>query len=388
MNTHGCTILVLGTALATVACSGSTYQVGSDPGSGGSNASGATSSGATSSGATGSGATSSGGSSADGGTTAQAGAAVGGGSIVDPPAAPRCGFAPASAAGPGIGATTDVVLERIELFLDGSTDQPPPTNLPAQATPELAAALATAILDDHLASKTEAPGLARFLKAWLKLSLDPGVETEAANTWALKLLDPKATLSTLLAEPTGEPHRIGILTDPQVLSARPLIPQRGAWIQENLFCKAVPPPPVGVPNTDPSTVKGVTRREKLETVVSAPACNACHALLDPPGDSLEHFDAMGNYRDTDAGAAVDSSASITSPMAVSFDSFEDLAPVLATSCAVAQCFTGAVMKDAFTVNKLAFTDSDVNQVANTFAEGDFSIRDLVTAIVSSPAFLR
>jgi len=384
MNTYGCAILVLGSALATVACSGTTYQVGSDPGSGGSTAAAGTAPDVTDAAGTHSG----GSASADSATTAQAGTSVGGGSIVDPPAQPRCGFAPATSAGPGIGATTELVLKRIELFLDGSADQPPPVDLPVQATPELAAALATSILDDHLASKTEAPGLARFLTAWLKLPLGAGVETEAAHTFALKLLDPKATLSTLLAEPTGEPHRIGILTDPQVLSARSGIPQRGAWMQENLFCKPVPPPPVDVPQTDPSTAQGVTRREKLESAVSPAVCMSCHSLLDPTGDSLEHFDAMGNYRTTDGGAAVDSSASITSPMAVSFDSFEDLAPVLATSCAVAQCFTGAVMKDAFAVNKLQFTESDVNQVANAFAEGDFSIRELVTAIVTSPAFLR
>ena len=384
MNTQGSAILVLGAALASVACSG-TYQVGSDPSGGGMPS--VSSSGSGSVGPIADSGSSSGGSASDGGSTTQAGA-PGVSGIVDPPAAVRCGFAPATDAAAGATATTEVLFGRIQAFLDDTTAQPIPTNLPAKATPEVAAALAMAMLDDHLTQKTEAPGLVRFLTAWLGLPLDAGVETVAAHTWAVKLLDPNATLSTLLAEPTGEPHRLGILTDPQVLSARSGIPQRGQWIQTKLFCQPVPPPPANVPAIDPATTAGVTRREKLESAVSSPTCNSCHSLLDPTGESLEHFDAMGNYRDKDAGEVVNSASSISQPMQLSFDSIEDLAPVLATSCPVAQCFAQALMTDAFATSKLKPTDADINRAANAFADSAFSIRELVKAVVTTPSFMR
>jgi len=150
----------------------------------------------------------------------------------------------------------------------------------------------------------------------------------------------------------------------------------------------VPPPPPSIPALDPTPVNGVTRRDKLESAVSPASCSSCHSLLDPVGDALEHFDALGNYRDTDAGVAVNSADSISQPMQVSFNSFDDLAPALAVSCPVAQCFTQALMTDAFAKSKLTFTEADTNQVADAFADGDFAIRELVKAIVSSPSFMR
>jgi hypothetical protein len=135
---------------------------------------------------------------------------------------------------------------------------------------------------------------------------------------------------------------------------------------------------------------GVTRRQTLENDVKEATCQACHELTDPPGDSLEHFDAMGNYRDVDNGSAVDSSGTISSLM-LSFASIDDLAPQLAQACPVALCFGKVLMADAFAVmpnDNLPFTDDEMNHVANAFANSNFSIRELVKAIVSTPSFLR
>jgi len=35
-------------------------------------------------------------------------------------------------------------------------------------------------------------------------------------------------------------------------------------------------------------------------------CAACHRRMDPLGFALEHFDAIGRWRETDGGAAIDS----------------------------------------------------------------------------------
>jgi hypothetical protein len=154
-----------------------------------------------------------------------------------------------------------------------------------------------------------------------------------------------------------------------------------------LQCIDVPPSPPNVP-AGPGT--GVTRREKHESQLSPPSCAACHALMDPPGDSLEHFDPMGNYSDLDNGEAVNSSGTIDALM-LSFTSIEDLAPKLATSCAVAQCFAKQVMTDAYKAaspTAPSFTEDEANHVANAFANSNFSIRALVKAIVQTPSFLQ
>jgi len=306
----------------------------------------------------------------------------------------RCGFAPelGSAAAPT--ASADAILNRVVRFLDESSPpggvQPPGVFFlppPSQDLANWAGTLATAILDQHFVNGTEAPGLVRFLTAWLNIPT-PDAGLSAAHTWSIRLLDPSATLTTLLAGPTGEPHRIGILTDPQVLTALPSISNRGRWMSQKLLCSAIPDPPPGVNLAPPIPMPGLTRREQLQSLTRVAPCSSCHQLMDPPGFSLEHFDAMGNYRDLDNGKPVDSSGTLVNPPMLTFASFDDLAPNLGVSCAVAQCFAKLVMSDAYGVSLASITAEEANHVANAFANSDFSIRELVRAIVGTPSFLQ
>jgi len=45
----------------------------------------------------------------------------------------------------------------------------------------------------------------------------------------------------------------------------------------------------------------------LEMHRQNPVCASCHARMDPLGFSLENFDAIGQWRTTDAGARIDAS---------------------------------------------------------------------------------
>ncbi len=285
----------------------------------------------------------------------------------------------------------DVVLGRIFQFLNDSPVTPFGIGA-AQVTPAWAATVAAAILDDQLTRGTEARGLARFLSSWLNVRADSDAGLPAARTWARKLLDPNATLTTLFAGPTGDPHRKGIFTDQQVLAARGDISERGYWFFTHLFCGDPLVHPPGIPAGQPPK-PGSTRRQARETEVASPLCMACHKAIDPAGFSLEHFDALGNYREMDNGQAVDSAGTVTLPTPMlTFTSIDDLAPQLATSCLVARCFSRSVMIDAYAVPPatatLPFNDQEVDQVATAFANSNFAIRELVKAIVSSPSFLR
>jgi hypothetical protein len=279
-----------------------------------------------------------------------------------------------------------LVMVRIQNFLDDAPGAAPA--LPDETTPAWAAEQAMAILDQHVANGTNATGLVRFLTQWLYPD-GPAL----APTWAKKLLEPDATLATLLAEPTGEPHRLGVLTDPQFLSTRKSIAERGNFIMSQVLCTPIPPSPMGISSV--LTDEGVTRRERYEnTLGDNETCTSCHTLLDPTGFSLEHFDEQGAYRELDAGQAVDSSSALLPPAmsslpTLSFDSFDELAPQLARSCAVAHCFTTKLAGDAFTAAELpAPSEDEINRAANAFVASSFAIRELVTAVVSSPSFLR
>ncbi len=373
---HGMIALLAAAAFST-ACS-SRYGVGVEPGEGGTGGGDTAGSSGSSSGSgnTSSAGTSSAGTSsmADSGSGGEGGAAVG----------QRCGFAPDTDAVVEARVTTDAVVERIGQFLEG-TPQVTLGDRPATPTPAWAAELATQILDEHFAAGTEAPGLAAFLEAWLDIP-ESARPSESAHAWAIKLVDPGATLATLLAEPTGDPHRLGILTASDVLATRGGISQRGYWMNERLFCRVIP---VSPPDVAPLPIPGAdsgTRRERLAEHVSPGQCQACHAFLDPPAYSLEHFDETGAYREIDAGKPVNSSGSIVDPT-FDFSDFASLAPQLAESCVVAQCFSKAVATHA-TPTTASLSKAELNHVANAFAESNFSIRELVKAVVSSPAFFR
>lgn len=48
-------------------------------------------------------------------------------------------------------------------------------------------------------------------------------------------------------------------------------------------------------------------RELLEQHRANPVCASCHARMDPLGFALDNFDAVGQWRDTEAGKPVDAS---------------------------------------------------------------------------------
>ena len=76
---------------------------------------------------------------------------------------------------------------------------------------------------------------------------------------------------------------------------------RGKWILNNVLGSPPPDPPPNVPAlADRKTqAKTTTMRERMSAHRDNPACAACHAMIDPAGFALEHFDAIGRWRVVD-----------------------------------------------------------------------------------------
>jgi len=84
--------------------------------------------------------------------------------------------------------------------------------------------------------------------------------------------------------------------------------KRGKWVLDNLLGAPMPPPPPGVGNLGDNAqiLDAKTLRARMEAHRAKPECAVCHNKLDPIGFSLENYDAMGRWRDQDAGAKIDS----------------------------------------------------------------------------------
>ena len=84
--------------------------------------------------------------------------------------------------------------------------------------------------------------------------------------------------------------------------------KRGLYVLDNILGAAPPPPPPNVPNLeDAKTAAGrpKTTREQLAVHRKDPACAGCHARMDPIGLALEHFDAIGRWRDSEDGQPIE-----------------------------------------------------------------------------------
>ena len=86
---------------------------------------------------------------------------------------------------------------------------------------------------------------------------------------------------------------------------------RGQWVLKNLLGMPPPPPPENVPALNDNTVSStLSVRERLAEHRANAACASCHNLMDPVGFSLENFDAVGRWRETEAGKLIDASGGL------------------------------------------------------------------------------
>ncbi len=87
--------------------------------------------------------------------------------------------------------------------------------------------------------------------------------------------------------------------------------QRGKWILTNLLGIPPTPPPPNVP-TLKENGDGVklSLRERMEQHRADAVCAGCHKVMDPIGFALENFDAVGQWRTTDDGSAIDPSGTL------------------------------------------------------------------------------
>jgi hypothetical protein len=115
----------------------------------------------------------------------------------------------------------------------------------------------------------------------------------------------------------SEEQRRGLLGHGSILMAtsypkRTAPTLRGKWILENILGAPPPPPPPDIPALVETGAGGeiLTMREQMQQHTTNPSCSVCHARMDPLGFALENFDAVGLWRTTDGGSAIDPSGEL------------------------------------------------------------------------------
>lgn len=183
--------------------------------------------------------------------------------------------------------------------------------------------------------------------------------------------------------------RIGIMGKPGLLAmsahARETSPtRRGKLVRERLLCQDIPAPPPNVvttlPEPDPDAA---TMRDRLRVHAIDPACSTCHSMTDPIGLAFEHFDALGAFRETDDGHALDVTGELDGQP---FEDARQLAALVrerseATECVVRQLYRYANAR----VEKRGEA-SAIAALTEQFAASGYRLHALLLAIAGSDGF--
>jgi hypothetical protein len=166
--------------------------------------------------------------------------------------------------------------------------------------------------------------------------------------------------------------RGGILTQGTLLAVtsnpdRTSPVKRGLFILDNILGTPPAPPPPDIPSLEEAGKDLGGRipsvREAMELHRSDPLCNSCHNRMDPLGLALEHFNALGMYREVERTGPIDSSGVLIT--GEPFRSVRDLKRILAQDrrqdfyrCLVEKMLTYALGRgleyhDVHTVDTLA-----------------------------------
>ena len=164
--------------------------------------------------------------------------------------------------------------------------------------------------------------------------------------------------------------------------------KRGKWILENLLGAPVPQPPPGVETnlTETAEAGGPTSlRQRLERHRASPSCASCHAVMDPVGFSLENFDLIGRWRDTDAGVPVNANGRLADGTALDGPATLRRA-LLDRSDAVATTAAEKLLTYALGRRVEHFDMPAVRAVVREASRTDFRFSSLVAGIVKSVPF--
>ena len=169
---------------------------------------------------------------------------------------------------------------------------------------------------------------------------------------------------------------------------------RGKWVLVNLLCAPPPAPPGGVPKLEDNGAhpEATNVRAVLEAHRAAPACNACHSVMDPFGLAMEQYDGIGRFRTTYPDKSIINPAtelpkSTSFPDGVKFSGLDGAEATTGSdprfkSCIAEKLYTYGLGRSLSTEDKANSAD-----IAKKWQDaGDLSISKLLHGLALAEAF--
>jgi mono/diheme cytochrome c family protein len=192
--------------------------------------------------------------------------------------------------------------------------------------------------------------------------------------------------------PLSDVNRHGLLGQGSVLTVtsypnRTSVVQRGKWVLDNLLGTPPPPPPPDVPELKAAPHgKLLSMREQMQVHRANAVCAACHARMDPIGFALENYDAVGRWRDRDAGTPIDATGRL--PDGAEFRGPAGLAELLLTKYRNDFVRTATEKLLTYALGRgVEYYDYPTIRAIDQSAAGDnYRVSSLILAIVKSTPF--
>ncbi|MBC8072633.1 MAG: DUF1592 domain-containing protein [Deltaproteobacteria bacterium] len=191
-------------------------------------------------------------------------------------------------------------------------------------------------------------------------------------------------------------QRLGLLTQAGVVAGtihsnetNPVV--RGSFVTQKLMCNTIPLPTgdVAAEVVPPDPDSGATARERYSQHSEDPVCAGCHRFMDPIGLALENYDAVGLWRDTENGVAIDASGAVPGTEGT-VDGPVALARKIAEAPETQACFARHWSNFAYgrTLDREDEADTCVSDgITAVFTESGYDIRELLLALTQTDAFL-
>jgi cytochrome c553 len=247
------------------------------------------------------------------------------------------------------------------------------------------------------------------LRTSLELFLDDVLWSETSDFRQLLLADSLYLNGRLgrfygIELPAGAPfkkatprsgERAGVLTHPYLLatfaytaSSSPI--HRGVFLSRSVLGRSLRPPPEAFAPLAADLHPQLTTRQRVELQTRPQACQTCHTMINPLGFTLEHFDAIGRYRDQEKGRPIDATGAYQTRtgQVVKFAGVRDLAKFLAGSDEVHDAFVEQLFHYLVKQPIRAFGPKEIADLRRTFTANQYNVRKLMATMITESALTR
>lgn len=194
-------------------------------------------------------------------------------------------------------------------------------------------------------------------------------------------------IDTLRRVSAQAPFNHGILTHPYLMSGlaypdttSPI--HRGVFLIRYLLGRTLQPPQEAFTPFSAQLHPDLTTRERVILQTGSNTCQVCHSKINELGFTLENFDAVGRFRQTEFGKPIDSKGSYTNRTGekIVFAGAEDLANYLATSDDAHRAFIQRAFQHFVKQPVAAYGTGAMDSLVQSFKSSGYNLRDLLVEI--------